>query len=255
MFSFQDTRAGDVVIDVALTDRHDGPLGAPLDLSEPPTGENTDALEASIGVVVDALTRSSDPVAVVRTRQVHGADVLVVDRTRLDRPDVPEDLHAAARLDEADAMVTALPGVVLLVRAADCVPLLLGDPATGVVGAVHAGRQGLVADVVGRTVASMRSLGAGDIEGWVGPHVCGRCYEVPAGMRAEVADAVPAAWAETSWGTPAVDLGAGVRAQLDAAGVPHRTVDRCTREDADLWSHRRDGPAAGRLGGLVWVRP
>ena len=59
----------------------------------------------------------------------------------------------------------------------------------------------------------------------------------------------------TSWGTPALDIGAGVLAQLAAAGVEATRVGRCTREDPDLWSHRREGPAAGRLGGLVVVHP
>jgi copper oxidase (laccase) domain-containing protein len=78
---------------------------------------------------------------------------------------------------------------------------------------------------------------------------------VPAELRAEVAALVPQAHAETSWGTPALDLGAGVLAQLAAAGVPAariRQVDRCTLEDEGLHSHRRDGDKAGRLAGLVW---
>ena len=75
----------------------------------------------------------------------------------------------------------------LLVRAADCVPVLLVAPDGGVIGAVHSGRPGLVPGVVPATVARMRELGAGRIEGWIGPHVCGRCYEVPEQMRADVA--------------------------------------------------------------------
>jgi hypothetical protein len=100
----------------------------------------------------------------------------------------------------------------------------------------------------------MRSLGAGEIRAWIGPHVCGRCYEVPAEMRAEVAKTVPATYAETSWGTPALDLGAGVEAQLAAAGVPAERVPGCTLEDDRFHSYRRDGAAAGRIAGLVWMR-
>jgi copper oxidase (laccase) domain-containing protein len=66
---------------------------------------------------------------------------------------------------------------------------------------------------------------------------------------------VPEAAAETSWGTPAVDVGAGVAAQLRAAGVEVIDAATCTREDERLWSYRRDGAAAGRTGGVVWVRP
>jgi copper oxidase (laccase) domain-containing protein len=78
---------------------------------------------------------------------------------------------------------------------------------------------------------------------------------VPAQMRAQVAAVVPEAEAVTTWGTPSVDLGAGVRAQLAAAGATITEVSRCTVEDEDLFSYRRQGAEAGRLGGLVWVRP
>jgi copper oxidase (laccase) domain-containing protein len=100
----------------------------------------------------------------------------------------------------------------------------------------------------------MRGLGADRIEAWVGPHVCGRCYEVPEEMRAAVAAVVPESFAETSWGTPSVDLGAGVRAQLAALDVVAHDASRCTRESADLYSNRRDGDRAGRLAGLVRLR-
>jgi len=75
-------------------------------------------------------------------------------------------------------------------------------------------------------------------------------------MRDDVAALVPAAYAETSWGTPSVDLGRGVRAQLEDAGVEVvHEVGRCTLEDLDLFSYRREGAAAGRQAGLIWIRP
>ena len=179
-------------------------------------------------------------VPVRRMHQVHGAAVADVGT-------------AAGPVPQADAMVTGLAGVALMTRAADCVPVLLADVARGIVGAVHSGRAGVGAGVVPAAVSRMRELGATDVRAWVGPHVCGACYEVPETMRAEVADLVPQTWAETSWGTPSLDLGAGVEAQLDAADVTHERVGGCTLEDASLWSHRRDGARAGRLAGLVWV--
>lgn len=141
-----------------------------------------------------------------------------------------------------------------MVRVADCVPVLLADLERGLVAALHAGRPGLVAGIVPEGVAAMRSRGARDLVAWLGPHVCGRCYEVPAAMREEVAAVVPEAWAETSWGTPSVDVGAGVRAQLAAASVEVVDVSRCTREHVDLYSFRRDGAGAGRMAGLIRVR-
>ena len=64
----------------------------------------------------------------------------------------------------------------------------------------------------------------------------------------EVVGLVPESFATTSWGTPSLDLGAGVRAQLVAGGVDDvHVVARCTREDTDFPSYRRDGSAATRF--------
>jgi YfiH family protein len=158
--------------------------------------------------------------------------------------------QSAAR-PRADALVTRDPGVVLMVRAADCVPVLLVASDVGAIGAAHCGRLGLVAGVVPRTVDRLRDWGAASISAWVGPHICGSCYEVPAQMQQEVAGVVPESRATTSWGTPSLDLGAGVRAQLERAGVTVSDVSRCTRESPDLYSFRRDGSAAGRQAGLI----
>jgi YfiH family protein len=172
-------------------------------------------------------------------RQVHGSTV-----------DVVEDRRTSVR-PEADALVSTRPDTVLVVRVADCVPVLLADPDAGVVAAVHAGRPGLVAGVAPAAVARMRDLGARTIVGWLGPRVCGACYEVPEEMQADVAALVPAARATTSWGTPSLDIGAGVRAQLETAGVTVHDVGTCTRESTDLYSYRRDGAQAGRFAGLI----
>lgn len=174
--------------------------------------------------------------------QVHGRGVHVVTADAV--PDEP--------VLEVDALVTARDDVALLARAADCVPLLLASTG-GAVAAVHAGRRGMALGVVGEAVERLRALGDGEVTAWVGPHICGRCYEVPATLQDEVAAVVPQSLATTSWGTPALDLGAGVRAQLDAAGVADvREVGACTREDARWPSYRRDGDASLRFAGVVW---
>ena len=175
--------------------------------------------------------------------QVHGAHVDVVD-------------DPASGAPEGDAIITDQPGVALLARAADCVPVLLADPATGWIAAVHSGRPGLAAGVVPAAVGRMREQGAAPSVAWIGPHVCGSCYEVPTHLQDEVAAIVPESRSTTSWGTPALDLGAGVRAQLAGSGITDvRTVDACTREDATWPSYRRDGAAATRFAGVIWSHP
>nr|WP_307133934.1 peptidoglycan editing factor PgeF [Streptomyces aurantiacus] len=185
-----------------------------------------------------------DPARVVWMKQVHGPDVVVVDEPWGERP-VPE----------ADAVVTARRGLALAVLTADCTPVLLADPVAGVVAAAHAGRPGMVAGVVPAAVEAMVGLGAepARIVARTGPAVCGRCYEVPDAMRAEVAAVEPGAYAETSWGTPAVDVTAGVHAQLEKLGVRDREQSPvCTIESDDHFSYRREG-LTGRLAGYVWL--
>jgi YfiH family protein len=224
----RDRIEGDLVIEVAFTD-------VSLDLGD---AADDDVRRAALAALAGATGA-----APVLMHQVHGADVAeVVDAT-----------GAAAT---CDALVTAIPGVALLARAADCVPVLLADPATGWVAAAHSGRPGLAAGVVPAAVAALRARGAEPAVAWIGPHVCGRCYEVPADLQDEVAAVVPEARSTTSWGTPALDLGAGVRAQLEAAGVADvREVGVCTREDVRWPSYRRDGAAATRFAGVVWSHP
>jgi len=228
-------------VDVAFTDRFGGASGAPVDelnlavgSDDPRVPENIERVRAAFG--------SGD--RWVHLRQVHGADVY--------RADVAA---GAAPFPEADAALTTQHGVTLSIRAADCVPVLLADPDRGVIAAAHAGRAGMVRGVVGETVRAMRAAGAREIQAWIGPHICGRCYEVPEAMRAEVADDLPQAWAQTSWGTPALDLGAGVRHQLEQESVLAHEVGRCTLESDDLFSYRRDGRQAGRHAGLIRIRP
>ncbi len=179
-----------------------------------------------------------DPARVVWMNQVHGADVAVVDGPWGDAP-VPR----------VDAIVTAERGLALAVLTADCVPVLLADPVAGVAAAAHAGRPGLVAGVVPAAVRAMTELGADParITARTGPAVCGRCYEVPEDMRCLLYTI------RDSWGTPAVDVSAGVHAQLARLGVRDRAQSPvCTLESNDHFSYRRDR-TTGRLAGYVWL--
>ncbi|GGW18901.1 laccase domain protein [Streptomyces libani subsp. rufus] len=228
----------------AFTDRWGGVSAAPyeeLNLGGA-VGDTPEAVRHNRELAAKSLGLEAG--RVVWMNQVHGAGVAVVDEPWGDRP-VPE----------VDAVVTARRGLALAVLTADCVPVLLADPDAGVAAAAHAGRPGLVAGVVPAAVRAMVSLGAAPerIVARTGPAVCGRCYEVPEAMRAEVTAVEPAAHAETSWGTPAVDVSAGVHAQLDRLGVCDRAqAPVCTLESENHFSYRRDR-TTGRLASYVWL--
>ena len=193
-------------------------------------GRNRDRLERWAGVPVAYAT------------QVHGVGVVV-----LSAPPSP------GAVGEADVLVSTSPTVAVAVLVADCVPVLLADPSAGVVAAVHAGRRGLVAGVVEAAVAAMVHEGAdvGRIRAAVGPAIAAESYEVPAELQDEVVAVVPETRATTSWGTPALDLPAGVVAVLRRAGVDDVvTQARDTWKDPALFSFRR-ARRTGRFAGVV----
>ncbi|MEV8019543.1 peptidoglycan editing factor PgeF [Streptomyces sp. NPDC086554] len=229
----------------AFTDRWGGVSAVPyeeLNLGGA-VGDDPQAVRTNRDLAAKSL--GIDPARVVWMNQVHGNDVAVVDGP----------WGADTEIPAVDAVVTARRGIALAVLTADCTPVLLADPVAKVAAAAHAGRPGMVAGVVPAAVEAMVKLGADParIVARTGPAVCGRCYEVPEPMRADVAAAESAAYAETSWGTPAVDVTAGVHAQLERLGVRDREQSPvCTLESGDHFSYRRDR-TTGRLAGYVWL--
>ena len=224
-------------VDLAFTDRYDGVSAVPFD---------------SLNL---ALVGNDDPEATRRNRALLLEDFAPgAELSDMEQVHGGTVLSAGGARKQGDALVTDRRDVVLMVRVADYVPVLLADPDAGVVGAAHAGRKGVVAGVVPACVERMRQLGGQDLSAWVGPHICGRCYEVPAALRDEVAAVEPVTASTTSAGTPGLDVGAGVTTQLERLGVQVYDVSRCTLESPDLFSYRRDGADAGRLAGVIRLR-
>jgi polyphenol oxidase len=166
----------------------------------------------------------------------------------------------------ADAMVTDRPNILLGILTADCAPVLLADPAAGVVGAAHAGWRGALAGVVERTVALMESLGARReaMVAAVGPCIAQRSYEVdPAFQHRFVeADAANAEFFRTGPnGRPHFDLQGFVRSRLAAAGVGTiEAVALDTYATADrFFSYRRSSkngePSYGRQLSVIGLKP
>ncbi len=175
-------------------------------------------------------------------RQVHGGHVVVVTR--------PGEHRGA----EADGAVTASPGAVLMVRTADCGPVVLTSDR--VVGVAHAGWRGLAAGVVERTLEAMVGLGAqpNAIVARVGPLIRSRCYEFGAQDLAALARTLgEQVRAETAWGAPALDTAAAITTVLHRAGV-ERVLDSatCTACSPRHFSYRARGEA-GRQAALVWL--
>ncbi|MFQ6230516.1 peptidoglycan editing factor PgeF [Nocardia sp. NPDC002869] len=204
-------------------------------------GDDPEAVRRNRARLADTLGLPADHV--IWMEQIHGRTIATVDGPRTEP------------FPGTDALITTRPGLALVVLSADCVPLLLSDDEAGVVAAVHAGRVGARIGIVPRVLEAMVAVGARPdrISALLGPAASGRQYEVPAAMRADVEAHLPGSATTTVRGTPGLDLRAGIRRQLTAAGVTAVAVDpRCTIEDTALFSHRRGAPT-GRLGSVIWM--
>lgn len=181
---------------------------------------------------------------VVGVKQVHGDRVVIADRS-------------SGRLaQEADAIVSVQPDILLEIHVADCVPVLLYDPVSRIAGAVHAGWRGTQKQIVRRAVDAMVEHGAdaARILAAIGPHIGPCCYAVPedrAGLFGPDAEVRDAAWY--------VDLGAANKRQLISAGVDRDRIDvvtDCTSCRTDVFfSYRKDTKETfGEIVGVIGVK-
>ncbi len=182
-----------------------------------------------------------------RVRQVHGARAV-----RADAPTVPAL--------EADVVVTRTPGVAACVSVADCVPVLLADPETGAVAAVHAGWRGTIARAAAEGVrARAREAGApaSRLLACVGPAIGPCCYEVSPELAARFrAELGPETVRDGR--APHVDLWRANVAVLRAEGLAPERIEvlaRCTAcEREHFFSHRRDAGRTGRQAAFIAPR-
>ncbi len=192
----------------------------------------------------DALVEHLDlPSAPRWLQQVHGATVVSCDHNEDDEP-------------EADAAVTATPGLVLAILTADCLPVLFASDEGGVIGAAHAGWRGLAAGVLESTVAAMQ-VAPEKILAWLGPAAGPQAYEVGDEVRAAFADIDPraaSAFVATRRGHWLCDLYALARLRLANVGVTRASGGGlCTISDSQrFFSYRREG-RTGRMASLAWI--
>lgn len=210
-------------------------------------------VEKNIRVLGAAL--GFDPQHLVLTRQTHSDIVRVVtqcDAKGLCHRDYPE----------CDALVTAAPGVALLIFTADCTPLLFHDPVTGAVGAAHAGWRGTAKAIGAKTVEAMvRAFGCKpeNIRAAIGPNI-GQCHfetdeDVPRAM-AEAFGEEAKAYIEKRGEKYHIDLKGLNALALRRAGVTHIEIsDACTYCHSDrFWSHRATKGRRGSQGAVIFCK-
>lgn len=205
------------------------------------SGDAADAVLANRGALQQALGL---PAAPRWLRQVHGIDVAELGPL------------PSADAVQADAAVSHLPGTVLAILTADCLPVLFCATDGSEIGAAHAGWRGLVGGVLEATIAQMRASPAG-LLAWLGPCIGTASYEVGEEVRAAFVDAAASAascFVPTRSGHWTCDLASLARQRLAAAGV-HQVYGGGfdTFTDARFYSYRRDGARSGRFGSLIWL--
>ena len=209
-------------------------------------GAELEAAERNLARVRSALGVDG-PTRTLLLHQVHGPEVLLDEGAP---PSWPPP--------RADALISDRPDALLVVRVADCVPILLFDPGTGTVAAIHSGWRGTVADVVGATITEMAERHGSrpqELIAAIGPAIGADRFEVGpevaeafsrSGLGGHVIERIP---------RPHVDLFGSVRARLREAGLPPESIEGtplCTWENPDdCFSYRRDGPEGGRMAALI----
>lgn len=207
-----------------------------------------------------AVALGCDPGDFVYARQVHGGRAQVVtgaDRGRGARA-------AADAIEDADALVTTDPGAALAILVADCVPIVLLDPAAGVLACVHAGWRGTVARVAEAALTAMAALGSrpDDVLAGIGPAIAPDRYQVGDDVADEVRSglggAVGAVLRPDGPGKWLLDLWAANRLLLAEAGVPaaqiHLAGVPTGPEPGTFFSHRAAQPA-GRFALVARLSP
>lgn len=211
-----------------------------------------DALRVLDARVMLAMQLGIDLDNLIMPRQTHSCRVAVID-THYMSSDIDQQEQA---LEGVDALVTSMPGVVIGVNTADCVPIVLADAAVGVIAVAHAGWRGTVGGIVGAVVEEMCRQGSRveHIVASMGPSICQACFEVGD----EVVEAFGKAGFDlsaivkrnASTGKAHIDLRAANRDVLVAAGVLEGNIvlsRHCSRcEHGRFFSARRLGIDSGR---------
>ena len=216
-----------------------------------------------IGDTIDAFTVGRGealPCPVVQAHQVHGCEVAVIDRPGITRE----------ALEGYDALLTNVPGVAIGVRTADCIPILLYDSVHRAVAAVHAGWRGTLAEILRKTIFTMRreyGTEAADLKAVIGPGICKECFQVGEEVAASFKDAGFPMDAIYSWNGVRVegdmktghhiDLPEANRRILIEEGVSPENIrvsGICTYETESLYSARREGRECGRNISAIMLR-
>lgn len=220
-------------------------------------GDNPEQITLNRKILASAIGMKEDKV--FYCHQTHSDHIRIIDSNFLHT----ENNKQKELLSSVDAMISNLPGICLIIRTADCVPVLLYDAQKKVIAAAHAGWKGTVSQIARKTLNVMQNQfnsNPSDVFAAIGPSISPDIYEVGP----EVADHFREAFSFSDQllrnhgeGKYLLNLWEANKLQLTNAGIPDSNIEianKCTYSNSDLFfSARRDGYHSGRIGTGIYL--
>lgn len=199
--------------------------------------EHSDIIKANRDFLAASI---STPIAKIAfANQIHGSDIVEVSDGGI--------------YSNIDGFISQKHGIALAIQVVDCGAILLGDAKNGIIVAVHAGWRGAVAGIVSKAINKMIEMGSNpqNIEAFVSPCISQENFEVGE----EVAAHFPEPFVDrNSYDKPHIDLKNFIRNEMLESGLKSENIEvnnRCTLNDKNLYSYRRNGSQAGRMMGII----
>lgn len=157
-------------------------------------------------------------------------------------------------IEDTDGLITREQDLILTLSVADCVPVFIGDDKTGQIGLIHSGWRGTAKNICSNGIKKFTENGSdpGDISAFLGPSICGTCYEVGEYTANYFKNDGLYQLTDEKW---LLDLKKVIKVQLMETGIPDINIslsEICTRESKECESYRRNGTDAGRMTALMW---
>ncbi len=237
-------------VTACFTTRHGGVSRPPYTSANLALHVGDDAADVLANHDLLARTLGYGRSGLIHMRQIHSDRIVNVDETfHFDTP------------PECDALITDRPGMALMVMSADCTPILLYDPFSRAIGAVHAGRAGAFLGILPKTIRAMEAAFATapeNLQITLGPSIGGCCYEVNAKIAAEAAEAGYTNALRFEEERVFLDVNTILLTQLKEMGISEERIDvvsACTACRSDTYfSYRADAQKTGRIAGVIMLR-
>lgn len=202
------------------------------------TGEKRKIIEENRRKLFQQLDIDSNQIAFAN--QIHSNKVRAVSR--------------GGTFKNTDALITQTVGLALAIQVADCAAILISEPESRTIAAVHSGWRGASLGIISKTLEKMKNLGAklASAKAYISPCICLKHFEVGE----EVAEQFPAAFVDyKNYTKPHVNLKAFLKNQLIESGLKNDNIDvdnGCTVEDEEqFYSYRREKEKSGRMLGVI----